>query len=67
MTESCGNCKMFVREPGNMKQGVCRLKPPTVFPIPSQGPGGVSVQFLSQFPPVQDGHWCGEWKPKLAS
>jgi len=65
--QHCGNCKFFARDPGNMKQGFCRLRPPAVFPVPMQQVAGMTLNFIGQWPPVQETHWCGEWKPKLAS
>jgi len=65
--ERCGNCKFYAVDPQNVRQGFCRLKPPAVFPIPSAGSAGMmQLQFISQWPPVQEPQWCGEWKLKLS-
>jgi len=66
--ERCGNCKFYGIDPQNVRQGFCRLKPPAIFPVQAAGHGGMQVQlqFLSQYPPVQEGQWCGEWKLKLS-
>ena len=61
--QRCGICKFYLANPQDLRQGFCRIKPPLVFPIPINN----ALQFISQWPPVQEGQWCGEWKAKLSS
>ena len=64
--EHCGNCKFFLLNPQDVRHGFCRKTPPAIFPI-GTGPAGMQqLQFVSQWPPVQESQWCGEWKLKLA-
>ena len=61
MTESCANCKFFVKEPLRPGYGECHAGRPQLFLIQTpQGPGNVGG-----WPPTQDKHWCGEHKPKM--
>lgn len=62
-TEACVNCRYFIMDPSSENsQGLCRLKPPIVFPIPGQL-GGVNIMGAS--PPVKTSDWCGEFVAKL--
>ena len=63
--ERCGNCRFYMINPQDMRQGVCRSKPPVIFMVPGQGPGGLpQINFMGQWPPVRDEFWCGEWKAR---
>jgi hypothetical protein len=58
----CGNCKFFVKEPLQPKQGSCHVKSPTPIPVPA-APG--QIQMLGVWPPVMDSLWCGEYQLKV--
>jgi len=61
----CGDCRFYSVDPQNLKQGSCRLNPPTVFMVMVQGPGGtVQPQFAGAWPPVQSTQGCGQWQTK---
>lgn len=63
--QKCGNCRYFIANPQDLRQGFCRSKPPTVFVLPMQGPAGQQgVNFVGQWPPVRDETWCGEWQSR---
>lgn len=59
----CENCRFFVRDPQNLKQGACRAHPPELITTPQAG-GQVSM--ICAFPTVQDEMWCGEYEAKAA-
>lgn len=65
----CRDCRYYEKVDKDMKQGICRKFPPSVFPFPVQGkvslnpgmPNMVGMQLQSFFPPVMDDCWCGKW------
>jgi|GEM_PF-1363115 hypothetical protein len=62
-TIKCENCFHFMLEQQmivGQKVGSCRRYPPQAQMIGS--PQG--VQLVSNFPPTQTTHFCGEFKPK---
>ena len=54
--ESCGNCRFFNEYPSKRWDGTCRKSHPDYIP-----------DSLSEFPPVVNAYWCGEWRAKGAS
>ena len=64
----CDECRYYERQ--SEKQGMCRRRPPSVFPMPVHSKvigsiGGNGIQLSSFFAPVDGGGWCGEWEGKV--
>ena len=58
---ACEKCLYVVKDTNpNSKQMKCCFKPP-IATFAMVGPGQQAVIALS--PPVQEGEWCGEFKP----
>jgi len=62
MSDCCGNCRFFVRDPSNLKQGQCRVHAPVAMVLPA---GANQIGVNGFFPPVNETIWCGEHKPRL--
>lgn len=61
----CGSCRFS--EVVDEKNVVCRLNPPTPYPIPVQssrlvGGGAPSMGQMSLFPVVGKDNWCGQYE-----
>jgi len=58
--QSCGNCRYWMRGEDQSQQniGICRRWPPTPFILEARGD---QVKVRSEFPPMKDVGWCGEW------
>jgi hypothetical protein len=73
--QSCGNCSAFVKNkdltvaPGQVHQGWCRAKPPSLVqvmvPVTSKfAPQGQQMApgWQGVFPPTASDAWCREWE-----
>ncbi len=65
LIKQCSNCKHFAGLPANVRAqnitirgGVCRRYPPTLMMLGD----GRSQNLTSQFPPVQDNLYCGDYE-----
>ena len=61
---TCAECRYYEKQ--SDKQGICRRRPPSVFPMPVHSKvigsvGGNQVMLQSFYAPVDGGGWCGEW------
>ena len=56
----CENCKFFI--PSNNKDGACLRYPPQIVPIMEVFDGSGDSAWRSEFPEVDNGDWCGEFK-----
>jgi hypothetical protein len=61
MTETCANCKFYVKERLRPGYGECHAGRPQLILIPT--PQG--IQNAGGWAPCKDEHWCGEHKPKI--
>jgi hypothetical protein len=64
---NCRDCRYY--ELQDMRQGICKRYPPSVFPVPQAGKvvGTMQVGLQSFFPPVMGDGVCGEWSGKISS
>lgn len=54
----CSKCKFYLADDSMPAgEGLCRRFPPTVM--------AAEEGYNSVFPPMRDGGWCGEFKPRL--
>ena len=52
---ACHNCLFFIYHGKQDYRGRCRRRPPI--------PIGIGTSVQSYWSEVDDGSWCGEWKP----
>lgn len=57
--EGRGSCQFSHK--GNQLQ--CRRFPPAASPFAKQGPDGMVISAVGLVTPVEENHWCGEYKP----
>ena len=57
--DRCGTCKFSFKAD---KMMVCRRNPPVAQAVMRGTPEGpVPIGCVANFPPIQDGQWCGEY------
>lgn len=59
---NCRDCRYY--ELSDMRQGVCKRYPPSVFPMPQPGKlaGTMNMSLQSFYAPVMGDGICGEWR-----
>lgn len=68
MTDCCGNCDFFFKNPHQPKEGpgagLCRRYPPTVTVYTELRNSGTcsTEEYSNRYPEVEDTEWCGEHK-----
>jgi len=58
---SCAYCGSRVMPGSKTIDFVCRFNPPSVHPIPMQGPQGIVIQAAVMWPGVTADDWCSRF------
>lgn len=62
MDQNCKTCKFYFEQ---IRDGECRRYPPQLFVmVYTDAQDEVDSSHKTGFPDVDDGDWCGEYKPK---
>lgn len=56
--KTCETCRYWQKSEKELKQGECRINPPSATPIPSQQ----GVALMSYYPVTAPDNWCGQHK-----
>lgn len=65
-TGTCGTCRHFAQNVGDMRVGQCRVRAPVAMLYGARNtPAGPSPLVDGFFPPVSRDIWCGEHATKL--
>lgn len=67
MTESCGNCRFWLRAQVLQPGGWCRFNPPVTLAVGqtlNKITNEPTPRIDTAFPVIMDTGWCGKWAPR---